>query len=142
MVLVKEVTEAVMAAPSRSPGPVVFDLPTGTFALICRHDVRLSARQAQAQSHGHGPWSSNFAINLVTAGSGSYLDERQREYPLGPGTAFMRFPDQAHSRRLDPEPYRESWMVLTPGIYLHLRGLGLIDTLRPVVQPADPPWEA
>jgi len=123
-----------------SPPPirvVRFDSATGQHGLVLQHRIRTPAGSAVALSHHGRPWSADFAINLVQRGSGTYLDEHGRRYALAPGTVFMRLPDQSHSTLIDAMDYEESWLVLRAGAYVHLRGLGLIDTTRPVRRLAD-----
>jgi AraC family transcriptional regulator of arabinose operon len=124
-----------------SPPPIRIlrcDSATGQHGLVLRHRVRTPARSAAALSHHGRPWSADFTINLVMQGSGTYLDEHGRRYAITPGTVFMRLPDQSHSTLIDAVDYEESWLVMRAGVYVHLRGLGLVDTAHPVRRLADP----
>ena len=130
--------ESAEAKSPRECPPIFFRLADGPHFFLCSHDARLSAEEARAHTFAHGPWRSAFALNLVHQGSGVHLDERRRSHRFGPGQVFCRYPNQASGSSLEAEPYCESWLSLDPGTYRHLRGLGLIHLLSPVLTPRDP----
>ena len=81
-----------------------------------------------------GYWSTGLAVNLVRQGRGSTATTRGESITWAHVRFFFRLPDYQHSTELEPEPYSEHWLVVSPLIYMHLRGLGLIDVRRPVLQ--------
>lgn len=118
--------------------PVFFRLSDGSRYFNCSHDSRLTAEEAQAHTFPYGPCPPVFSLNLVHEGAGVYIDERRRSHRFGPGQVFCRYPNRSSGSSLEAKPYSESWISLDEGTYRHLRGLGVIHILQPVLSPRDP----
>jgi len=115
-----------------------FASAVGQHGMIVQHRIATPAAAAASLSNHGRAWSADFAVNLVLRGSGVYIDDSGRRHALGPGSLFLRLPDQSHSSLIDASDYEESWLVVRAQVFMHLRGLGLVDTARPVRQLADP----
>lgn len=124
--------------PARRTHHLRFRTPEGLNHVLLRRGHASPATQAPERSLASGTWTSSFAINLVHAGSGTYIDDRGQQHAIAPGCAFFRLPDRPHETRIDAVDYDETWLLVSRHAYLHLRSLSVIDTQQPVVQVRDP----
>ena len=113
-------------------GPVLFRIHDSIKAYVCRYGHTLSADEAVNNTVAGWILVHRFSREFGSPGAGVYCDDQGRKHHLG--VRFFRLPDYQHSTQLEPEPYSEHWLVVSPLIYMHLRGLGLIDVRRPVLQ--------
>lgn len=76
----------------------------------------------------------SYALVYVLAGRTEFGDGRGLRRTLGPGDAFLLFPDVAHFYDPgDAEPWDDIWLVFNGPVFDQWRKAGLLD-------PADPVW--
>ncbi len=74
-----------------------------------------------------------YVLVVVLRGTGQYLDENHREYKLGPGDIFQRFPGRTHSNLVDLDSgYFEYYLECGTMLYQALRAMNIIRDDTPV----------
>jgi len=75
-----------------------------------------------------------YSAVIVLRGSGTYVDERGRSWPLAPGSLLQRFTTRRHSHHITEDgAWAECWIVLPPALEQALVVTGALDPERPVL---------